>query len=491
MVKKGDDFGQLLLDTLKTGARQRSIFQYEPHVKQKEFHKSRATGRFFIGGNRSGKTVGGGVEAIYRLDGRHPYQPVPPAPVRGRGVAVDIEDGLKKIMLPEIAKWIPRSLLINGSWEDSYDKQSRTLYCANDSTMDFLTYEQDTEKHAGTSRHFVWFDEEPPKHIYNENALRLVDTGGKYWMTMTPLLGLTWIYEEHYKPIIEEGQENENVAIILVESDSNPHINLATLEMLLQGMSEEEKEARRRGRFIAFAGLIYSNFKEERVIIPALDPSSLRDTLIVAGMDHGFRNPTAWVFGSVDFDGVLTIFHCYYKSLATVDEHAEYVLDYLGRHGLEPSYFVGDPNITQRTGVNGESIHATYAECGVPIALGNNAVNHGIDRVRRYLDEGKLRITADCTELIREFRGYRWAAKPKNSKNDAREAPQKSNDHAMDALRYLVVSRPENDTGRDPEPFDVRHILPNYSKSAPGYLYPAESLEDDGIGDHWILGSDW
>ena len=485
------NFAFEVLDAFKQSARRPTLAQYRPHGKQVEFHSAATVGRFFLGGNRSGKTVGGAVEVIHHLKGEHPFQKLPwSGPLRGRGVAVDIEDGLKKIMLPEIAKWIPRSLLINGSWEDSYDKQSRILTCANDSMMDFLTYEQDTEKHAGTSRHFVWFDEEPPKNIFDENMLRLVDVGGHYWITMTPLLGLTWIYNDYVLPIMIEGVNNPNVTIIEVHTDDNPHINLQVLEVLLQGMSQEDKDARRKGKFLAHAGLIYPNFDEEKHVIPPLRYEDIHYP-IVAGMDHGTRNPTAWVFGFVDGDGVLTIFHVHYATGWRVDEHAEYVHNFCAENNLDLYYVVGDPAITQVSGITNTSVHSTYAECGVSIVLGNNAVNHGIDRVKYYLDHGLLRVTEDCKPLIREFREYRWSKQNKKNLNDPRETPTKTNDHALDALRYLVVSRPENDTGLEPIPLDARALVGTISTTLrDSDDLSAEDWEDAGTGTHHpILGN--
>lgn len=480
------DFTQLFLDSLKQANRRPSIHQYQPHEPQKKFHSSKKTGTLFLGGNRSGKTVGGAVESIWRLTGQHPFKKVPPAPIRGRGVAVDIEDGLKKIMLPEIAKWIPPSLLKNGSWEDSYDKQSRILTCSNESTMDFLTYEQDTEKHAGTSRHFFWFDEEGPKEIFNENLLRLVDTGGQWFMTMTPLLGLTWVYEEYYRPMMEDGVVNENVLLILTSTDDNPHISMAHLEMMMEGMSEEEKDARRHGKFLAFSGQVYREFNEDKVVVDPVLPESLRESMIVLGMDHGYRNPTAFLFASIDADGNVLVFDEHYQSGWTVDQHTEFILNYLEDHRLEAQYCVGDPSIAQTNGITGTSIHQTYAEYGLPIVLGSKDVKLGIDRVRNYMDSGKLHITRNCVSLIRELRGYRWAPKPKASKNDPREAVQKYNDHAVDALRYLIVSRPENDSGSTPVEPEFRPRASTYSTNRDEELY-----EQRPDSFHEILGYDW
>ena len=47
------------------------------HKKQMEFHQSPHRIRALFGGNRTGKTVAGAVEAIYRALGIHPCRKVP------------------------------------------------------------------------------------------------------------------------------------------------------------------------------------------------------------------------------------------------------------------------------------------------------------------------------------------------------------------------------------------------------------------------------
>src|SRR3546814_19732760 len=67
------------------------------------------------------------------------------------------------------------------------------------------------DKFAGVPRHWVHFDEEPPKPIYNECLARLVDYNGDHWITMTPVEGMTWIYDDLY-----EGQVNNPDGIVEV-----------------------------------------------------------------------------------------------------------------------------------------------------------------------------------------------------------------------------------------------------------------------------------
>ena len=57
----------------------------------------------------------------------------------------------------------------------------------------------------------------------------------------------------------------------------------------------------------------------------------------------------------------------------------------------------------------------------------------GIARVKSYLLQGKLKIFSTCTNLIREFKSYWWGSG---------DSPVKKDDHALDALRYYIMSRP-------------------------------------------------
>lgn len=92
-----------------------SLLRYRPHEKQKIFHALSAKHRLFLGGNRSGKSVGGTTEGLMRARGQHPWRPVPPAPTRGRVIGTDFANGIEQVLLPLWGQWTPPSMLINGS----------------------------------------------------------------------------------------------------------------------------------------------------------------------------------------------------------------------------------------------------------------------------------------------------------------------------------------------------------------------------------------
>lgn len=445
-----------IASALRSQARFPSIYQYKPHDKQRCFHESLAPKKQFVGGNRSGKTTAGAAEAIYYMQGAHPYKRLPwSPPTFGRIVTVDIIQGLNKIILPMLSNLIPKSWLINGSWEDSYDKELRTITLANGSYCEILTYEQDLEKFAGTSRHWIWFDEEPPKDIYTECMLRLLDTAGHWWLTMTPVEGMTWTYDEIYAKF----GLDPYLLVIEVDMDDNPYLTEEGKKLALSGLNQEELDARQHGRYVSVGGLVYPEFDPAKHVIEPI--SSPPGWLRFDSMDHGIRNPTAWLFNCVDADGRIIILDEHYEPGRIVAHHAKIVLEKDAEFG-EPAYRVGDPSIRNTDPITGTSVQLEYIYNNCPIILGNNDMSAGITRVKtKFLGSEvgpEVYITKNCVNLIWELRKYRWgkwAHKKMNYEKNAKERPVDKDDHACDALRYALASRPEVDNGTDMPDFST------------------------------------
>lgn len=438
---------------LKVAASRPNIYGYKPHPKQVEFHSAPQGRRLFLGGNRSGKTVGGAVEAVWWLTRRHPYRKTPDRPVHGRVISVDFINGVEKIVRPEIARWIPNSELKGGSWSTAYDRTLRVLTLENHSTLEFMSYDQDLEKFAGTSRDFIWFDEEPPHDIYVENLLRLLDVNGSLWITMTPVEGMTWIYDDLYIA----ARTDPNISVVEVDMAENTYLNPGEIEMFMSSLTADERTARMHGRFVQLGGLIYKNFSPKNIIDP-MTPD--KKWLWVAGMDHGLNNPTCWLWAAVGPDGQVIIHNEHYEAGQLVNYHAARVHQVNSDHQRIPDYYVGDPSIRNTDPITGTSVLLEYMDCGIPIVLGNNDVAAGLNKVSHYLEgtQGvpRLYITRNCVNLLNEIQRYRWstwATKKHNFEKNKKEEPHKKDDHAVDTLRYIIASRPEMDDGpRSPYP---------------------------------------
>lgn len=447
------------------GNKKPNNLQYEPYDKQELFHANNKPGRQLLGGNRSGKTVAGINEDIWWLTGRHPYLKLPEPPIIGRIVTVDFKNGVNKIILPQLRQWLVPSDLINGSWEDSWNGNLHTLTLNNDSEVEIMSHEQELDKFAGVPRHFIHFDEEPPKDIFGECLARLTDYNGRWWLTMTPVDGITWTYEDIYEkagPLIE---------VIEVASWENPNLNKQGLLTTLEGYSEDEMEIRGKGKYVAISGLVFKEFQEKRdtLVIKTLSENVTPVAETLGGsifyrvpdpnqythyvsLDQGFNNPTAINFHAVhkETSNVITYAE-HYKREMTVQQHAEALLAYeeflRDTYGIIIFLHIADPAIKQRQQSTGLSIQIEYAQNGVNWATGRERdINAGLDKMNNYIRLDKWFILENCVNGLKEMRKYRradFATARLREKNNKKETPMKKDDHWIDSCRYFFSFMPD------------------------------------------------
>lgn len=454
---------------LSQSIREPNVLMYTPHDKQKHFHQSTDFGRLYMGGNRSGKTYGAIVEDIWWCTGKHPYIETPPPPVRGRVVGVSFKEGVEQILLPLFKRLTPPSELKGGSWESAYSARLNMLTFANGSTIEFMSYDQDIEKFAGTSRHFIHFDEEPPKGVFDECLMRIADTEGRYWISMTPVEGITWLFDKIYEPITlsddleiieppgpNHGQvvrsQAHEVTIIEVDQEENPHLSALGRERSMRTLDDEDKEARKSGKFVEMSGLVYKAFNPKVHVIPQFLPPKEWDWY--CSFDHGWNNPTAILWHAVDPEGTVYTFSEIYESGKTVEEHSTALLMREAVWGREPDLRVGDPAMNQVNGITATSVIQEYARHGVYISTEQipRDVSIGVMKIQQYLkmnprtNKPKWYIMDNCVNLIREMRRLRWKkyeSKKKQGENNKSEQIHKKDDHACDSVRYFFTCMPD------------------------------------------------
>lgn len=446
-VSMGDILGQLA-EGIKQQAKTPNIYGYEPHEKQLQFHKSTAKIRLYIGGNRSGKTTGSVAEGIYYLRGDHPHKRVPEPPVYGRTIGVDFLRGVESILKPQYRRWLPPSLLKDGSWDRSYDSASRMLTLTNGSVLEFMSYEQDTDKFAGVPRHFTHYDEEPPKHIYNECKARLIDYNGDAWFSMTPVEGMTWVYEELFENATPD--PDGYIYVVIADMTDNPHISREGIANFLRDMDEDERKRRESGVFVSMGGLVFKDFKPERHVIPyELPPKSWE---WYASLDSGWNNPTCWLWHAVSPDNRVVTFWEEYAGQRTVAEWSAIFHERNKAFGKVPDIVVGDPAIKQTKETTGTSVQMEYAKHEVYVMPGINDVPIGINQMQQYLQINPItgdpywRIMENCPNLIREMKKLSWATwagRKAQYENNPMEKIHKKNDHAPDSARYFMTCLPE------------------------------------------------
>ncbi len=422
------------------------------HKKQLAFHKSPKRNRWVFGGNRTGKTECGAVESVWLARGNHPYRENRKN-VSGWVVSlstkVQKEVSQAKILKYLNKSWIDSIIMKTGSKGSPDFGVIDTIVVKNvfggKSQISFKSCEEGREKFQGTSLDFVWFDEEPPRDIYEECAMRVIDKRGDLFGTMTPLKGLTFIYDQIYL----NPTGDPEIYCSFMEWQDNPFLPIDEIERLSSTLSSEELENRRYGRFAGLSNsLVYKEFSEEiNVIEPFSIPPEWQETLSI---DPGLQNPLSCHWYAVDYDNNVYVVAEHFEAGKTVDYHAEKIKEISrqlswrhGRNGMIEALI--DSAANQKTLASNKSVTELFYDNGI---LVNPNVNKdlfaGISRVKSYLKnakgESKLFIFSCCTNLIREFKKYYWGVG---------DIPRKVDDHALDELRYFIMTRPEN---KPPEP---------------------------------------
>lgn len=422
------------------------IFEYNTgaviHKKQVEFHKNTCRNRWVFGGNRTGKTECGAVEVVYLARGIHPYKQNKEN-VEGWVVSlscqVQRDVAQKKILNYLNPDWIEDIIMLSG--KKSFPQSGVIDYIlvknvfGGLSKIGFKSCDQGREKFQGTSLDFVWFDEEPPRDIYLECKMRLIDKQGEVFGTMTPLKGLSWVYDEIY---LNEKQDKE-IWYTQMQWEDNPFLSPSEIKYIESTLSPDEIESRKYGHFVGSSGLVYKEFCENVNVIDPFDvPPEWYDKISI---DPGLNNPLSAHWYAIDFDGNIYVIAEHFEAKKDVVYHANKIKQICERLNWPKNFFgrydaLIDSAANQRTLSGIKSVSELFLELGIQVdSRVNKDMFSGISRVKRYLktEDGtsKLFIFKTCPNLIREFKSYFWGD------NDL---PIKKDDHALDELRYYIMS---------------------------------------------------
>ncbi len=416
------------------------------HEKQLAFHKCEKRNRWVFGGNRSGKTECGAVECVYMARGIHPYRKNREN-VCGWVVSLSMQvqrDVAQKKILHYLRKdWIEEIVMLSGRKDSPESGIIDFIRVKNvlggSSVIGFKSCDQGREKFQGASLDFVWFDEEPPEDIYTECRMRVVDRQGDIFGTMTPLKGLTFVYNE----IFLNRHHDPEVWYEFMEWADNPYLAATEIAALEVSMDERVLQSRRYGKFATAAeGLVYPEFDENvHVIEPFALPKEWQDTISI---DPGLNNPLSAHWYAVDYDDNVYVVYEHYEAGRDVDYHAEEIkricriLDWKTDNKGRICALI-DSAAKQRTLAGVKSVVELFYERGI---LVNPNVEKdlftGIARVKSYLNTKNglpnIYIFNTCVNLIDELKGYYWGSG---------DSPRKVRDHSVDEMRYYLMSRPK------------------------------------------------
>ena len=343
-------------------------------------------------------------------------------------------DLIPRDMIAEVTKRPMYVRLHNGSCAHGWNLQ-------NDQTMKSLNLS------------WFWMDEVCEdgldERVYYQAAGRLRNPIGprKGWVTGNPA-GKNWVWK-----LFHSDKPKANHVGFVAATEENIYLPSDYLKNLRQLYDDEMLAKYLAGSFEVMEGMVFDNFDQS---VHLVDPFRVpAEWPKFRGIDHGFTNPTACLWMAADFTGNLFVYRNYYQRQSIPSENVKAINDLTGNEMID--WTVIDPSVKQ-TESSGERIVDQYRKAGLICQYGDNDVKASISRIRgllhkdeahpfpaqhhlsREMGSPKLFITRDCRELIWEMQQYQWK-QIKPGRVD-KEVPLAKHDHAIAALRYMVMRSP-------------------------------------------------
>ena len=207
-------------------------------------------------------------------------------------------------------------------------------------------------------------------------------------------------------------------------SYDNPHLPKDEIDKAQATLPPERFSQEYAASFQKTQGLVYKEFSREKHVYYEL-PELKGVYEKVGGVDFGYRNPAAVL--DVRTNGeVFYVEDEWYKRERTEIQIAEYV------SASKFSEVYPDPeNPSAIEELRRKNVNVRE------VVKGRDSVVHGIQLIRELLIGGKLKVNARCINLISEFEMY--SNDEEDVEKNNKENPIKANDHALDALRYVVM----------------------------------------------------
>ena len=316
----------------------------------------------------------------------------------------------------------------------------------------FLERDADVYRYQGQAYSWIGFDEIthlPTEFSWNYLAsrLRTTDSEIKPYLRCTANpggIGAHWVKKRYVTPMIPnesfEGSDGLSRKFIPARLEDNPYLSYdGRYEQMLQALPEVQRRQLLEGNWDITEGAAFTEFDSNIHIITPFDIPLSWERL--KGIDYGYASESACIWGAVDpTDGTLIIYReLYQKNLTGVD-----LASVITRMEVQDPYSVQgvlDTSAWARTGTTGPTVGETLQRAGHKLRRADKNRIQGKIQIHEYLrvqqsGRPRLQIFNTCPNLIRELQGIPL------DKSNPEDVDTHAPDHAYDALRYLIMSRP-------------------------------------------------
>jgi phage terminase large subunit-like protein len=466
-----------------------TIYYFTPNPGQQRFFHPEQDHfpRFRVAhaGNRGGKSECGILEDWAFAHGERPWDGTKtPLPVPNRGrIITESYDVIRKNIEPKIkALWPKESILEKKKGQAGH---LAIVKFRNGSWIDILSYEQLSEKHESVDLDFVHFDEPPPHAHYIANIRGLVDRGGYWWMTATPIKE-PWVIDS----VVAKCGKDPNYHLTEWSTYDNVGYGLSekNIDTFKATLDPSEVQARIYGKPLSLQGAVYPEFKDHywipgesiqgeaggHLIKPFVIPANWPRFF---GCDPHDRSPTHGIWLAVNEENEAFVYDEIQLPIMTVKDMADSIKTRETEH-RDPYkgqiYRIIDPAAARKNNVLevGSNIKDQFLENGMYFYSATNELDAGHKKVREYLKFEKTRngiapklfIFDTCGEFRHSLRRYIWDSwsSPKEAqKKDPKQKPREQFKHFPDTLRYLLMANPRY---MEPRNYQKRkHVANNFT----------------------------
>jgi hypothetical protein len=321
----------------------------------------------------------------------------------------------------------------------------------------FLERDADVYRYQGQAYSWIGFDEIthlPTEFSWNYLASRLRTTDADIvpYMRCTANpggVGSTWVKKRYIDPSPTdtsfEGSDGLTRKFIPARLQDNPYLAKdGRYEKMLQALPPTQRQQLLEGNWDVAEGAAFTEFETKtHVITPFEIPIHWER---IKGIDYGYASESACVWGTVDpSDSTLIIYRELYRKGLLGTELAEMLTS---MEMADPLSVPGvlDTSCWSRTGTTGPTVGETLQRAGHKLRRADKNRIQGKIQIHEYLKikqsgRPRLQIFNTCPNLIRELQSIPL------DKSNPEDVNTHAPDHAYDALRYLIMSRPRiNDT---------------------------------------------